>query len=122
MADSLVYLEHMKPGSCEAVLSRLLHRLGRFRSYFLCFFFPHALVKITWEEFLCSSKESSLTGLQNLATTIFTKDPIVPAETGNASIDSKKMHHNEELSGNANLSPLAKFLLTRYVKLLCREF
>lgn len=96
VADSLVYLECMKPGSCEAVLSRLLHRLG-------------------------SSKESSLTGIQNLATTIFTKDPIVPGEAGNVSVDSKKMQHNEELSGNANLSPLAKFLLTRWQGQVARD-
>lgn len=89
VVDSLVYLERMKPGSCETVVSNLLRRLG-------------------------SSKESSLLSLQNLATTIFTKSPIVPTEAGNASMDSKKKLSNADISGNANLSPLAKFLLTRW--------
>ncbi|KAL5730463.1 non-specific serine/threonine protein kinase [Ranunculus cassubicifolius] len=98
LTDSLVYLERTKPGSCEAIVGKLLQRLG-------------------------SSKESSLGGLQELATTVFAKSPILPAPIDIISVDAtnKKKQQNVDITGNANLSPLAKFLLTRWQGQVARD-
>ncbi|KAF8409210.1 hypothetical protein HHK36_005284 [Tetracentron sinense] len=91
VADSLMDLERLKPGYCEVLVSRLLHRLG-------------------------SSKESSVEGLQELAARIFTKSKTAPEEKEIANVEAvdTKKQQNKELSGNSNLSPLARFLLTRW--------
>ncbi|PIA35176.1 hypothetical protein AQUCO_03600083v1 [Aquilegia coerulea] len=96
LVDSLVYLERMKPGSCETIVSKLLQRLG-------------------------SSKESSLEGLQELASRVFTKNIAVPVETENANVEAMNKKKQAELSANANLSPLAKFLLTRWQGQVARD-
>ncbi|KAJ4982052.1 hypothetical protein NE237_032889 [Protea cynaroides] len=96
VADSLMDLEHVKPGSCEALVNVLLQRLG-------------------------SSRESSLKDLQELAARIFTKCKIAhEAENANAESDRRKQQ-NVELSENPNLSPLARFLLARWQSEVSRD-
>lgn len=89
LANSLTDLESMKPGSCEMLVTRLLQRLA-------------------------SSKEPSLKDLQELATRAFNKGKKAAEqpENANAEVDSKKKQQN---NSNANLSPLARFLLSRFV-------
>ncbi|KAA8526814.1 hypothetical protein F0562_008957 [Nyssa sinensis] len=98
VANSLMDMEHMKPGSCEFLVTGLLQRLG-------------------------SSKESSLKDLQELAAHIFTKGktPSEQTENANAEIDSKKKQQNKELHSNANLSALARFLLSRWQGQVSRD-
>ncbi|THG06000.1 hypothetical protein TEA_000258 [Camellia sinensis var. sinensis] len=89
--NSLMDLERMKPGSSEVFVTRLLQRLG-------------------------SSKESSLKDLQELAARVFTKGKMAPeqAENANPEADSRKKQPNKEFHSNTNLSPLARFLLSRW--------
>ncbi|XP_021309678.1 serine/threonine-protein kinase 25 isoform X2 [Sorghum bicolor] len=82
--DSLMDLEHEIPGSCEVLVGRLLHRLG-------------------------SSKDSSLQGLQETAMSIFTKKPESPSEKAG----DKKLANMPPLAA-PTVSPLARFLLTRW--------
>ncbi|KAG2637193.1 serine/threonine-protein kinase svkA-like isoform X3 [Panicum virgatum] len=82
--DSLMDLEHEIPGSCEALIGRLLHRLG-------------------------SSKESSLQGLQETAASVFAKKPEPPSEQASY----KKLASTPPLAA-PTVSPLARFLLTRW--------
>lgn len=62
----------------------------------------------------CSSKEPSLKDLQELAARTFSKGKMTPEQAENASpeVDSKKQP-NKEFHSNANLSSLARFLLSR---------
>nr|CAD1819128.1 unnamed protein product [Ananas comosus var. bracteatus] len=84
--ESLMELEHQLPGSCEAFITKLLQRLG-------------------------SSKESSLNGLYEVATSIFArKTETTPQETSNS---NKKMA-NAHAVDPPSLSPLARFLLSRW--------
>ncbi|XP_038691658.1 serine/threonine-protein kinase 24 isoform X3 [Tripterygium wilfordii] len=91
VTNSLINMERMKPGSCEVLVSKLLQQLA-------------------------SSKESSLKDLQELAARIFSKGKTVLEETqnANAEADTKKKQQNKEHNSNANLSPLARFLLSRW--------
>ncbi|KAG6634450.1 hypothetical protein CIPAW_12G120000 [Carya illinoinensis] len=90
IANSLVNMEHEKPGSCEVLVRRLLQQLA-------------------------SSKESSLKDLQELAARLFTKvKPTLETQNSNSETDNKKKQQNKELNSNANLSPLARFLLSRW--------
>ncbi|ONM57588.1 Protein kinase superfamily protein [Zea mays] len=82
--DSLMDLERDIPGSCEVLVGRLLHRLG-------------------------SSKDSSLQGLQETAMSIFTKEPEPPSEKAG----DKKLANMPPLAA-PTVSPLARFLLTRW--------
>ncbi|PAN14096.1 hypothetical protein PAHAL_2G383900 [Panicum hallii] len=82
--DSLMDLEHEIPGSCEVLIGRLLHRLG-------------------------SSKESSLQGLQETAASVFAKKPEPPSEQASY----KKLASTPPLAA-PTVSPLARFLLTRW--------
>ncbi|CAD6223712.1 unnamed protein product [Miscanthus lutarioriparius] len=82
--DSLMDLEHEIPGSCEVLVGRLLHQLG-------------------------SSKDSSLQGLQETAMSIFTKKPEPPSEKAG----DKKLANMPPLAA-PTVSPLARFLLTRW--------
>ncbi|KAL6840653.1 hypothetical protein ACP4OV_029517 [Aristida adscensionis] len=82
--DSLMDLEHELPGSSEVLIGRLLHRLG-------------------------SSKDSSLQGLQETAMSIFTKKP----EPSSEPISNKKVANTPPLAA-PTVSPLARFLLTRW--------
>ncbi|KAJ6845303.1 serine/threonine-protein kinase 4-like isoform X1 [Iris pallida] len=82
--DSLLELEHQNPGSCEALVGRLLHRLG-------------------------SCKEPSVKSLQDLAIRAFTKNIQTPQDT----VDGRKQP-STQLLDNPSLSPLARFLLSRW--------
>ncbi|KAJ0846837.1 hypothetical protein HanRHA438_Chr15g0729421 [Helianthus annuus] len=84
-------MEYTKPGSCEFLVTRLLHRLA-------------------------SSKEPSLKNLQEVAIRGFSKGKKVneQPENVNPEADSKNKQQNKEAQSNANLSPLARFLLSRW--------
>ncbi|XP_022749277.1 germinal center kinase 1-like [Durio zibethinus] len=91
VTNSLVNMERTKPGSCEALVRRLLERLA-------------------------SSKESSLKDMQELAARMFNKGKTTPGDTQNTNMetDSRKKQQHKELHSNSNLSPLARFLLSRW--------
>lgn len=55
--------------------------------------------------------------LQDLAAHIFARGK-TDAESTNAEVDSKKKQQNKDPHSNSNLSPLARFLLSRFVKKL----
>ncbi|KAK6132794.1 hypothetical protein DH2020_033472 [Rehmannia glutinosa] len=88
VANSLMDMERVKPGSSELFVTTLLQQLG-------------------------SSKEASLRDLQELADRIFVKGKIETPAT-NSEADTKKKQPNKELHSNANMSPLARFLLSRW--------
>ncbi|KAK6154357.1 hypothetical protein DH2020_008605 [Rehmannia glutinosa] len=88
VANSLMDIERVKPGSSELFVTTLLQQLG-------------------------SSKEASLRDLQELADRIFVKGKIETPAT-NSEADTKKKQPNKELHSNANMSPLARFLLSRW--------
>ncbi|KAI3753733.1 hypothetical protein L2E82_25794 [Cichorium intybus] len=89
--NSLMDMEYTKPGSCEFLVTRLLHRLA-------------------------SSKEPSLKNLQDVATRGFSKGKNVMEQPENASHedDNKKKQQKNEAQSNANLGPLTRFLLSRW--------
>ncbi|XP_059661488.1 uncharacterized protein LOC132307681 isoform X2 [Cornus florida] len=91
VVNSLMDMELMKPGSCEVLVTRLLHRLG-------------------------SSREASLKDLQEMAAHIFTKGKTTTEKTENTNVevDNRKKQQNKELHSNANLGSLARFLLSRW--------
>ncbi|EMS46330.1 Serine/threonine-protein kinase svkA [Triticum urartu] len=82
--SSLMDLEQEIPGSCEVLVGRILQRLG-------------------------SSKDSSLQSLNETAISIFTKKPEPPLEAGS----NKKQASTPPLAA-PTVSPLARFLLTRW--------
>ncbi|XP_027925909.1 germinal center kinase 1-like [Vigna unguiculata] len=86
--NSLINMEGSKPKSCEALLRQLLQRLA-------------------------SSKEDSLKDLQRLAGELFSKTKSAE-ETRNAQADNRKKQQSKEYNPNSNLSPLARFLLSRW--------
>ncbi|KAG6689323.1 hypothetical protein I3842_11G169000 [Carya illinoinensis] len=97
VTKSLINVERMKPGSCEVLVKRLLQQLA-------------------------SSKESSLKDLQELAACLFTKvKPTPEVQNSNSETDNKKKQQNKELNSNANLSPLARFLLSRWQGQVSRD-
>lgn len=117
-------MERLKPGSFEVLMSRMLQRLARSTSYLYLIFILDViylvnipLVQNSELEVSCSSKESSLKDLQDLATHVFTKGKTVTEQTSkvNADTDSRKKLQNKEANQNSNLSPLARFLLSRFV-------
>lgn len=73
---------------------------------------------------LCSSKESSLKDLHELASHVFSKGKTASEETqnANAEAENKKKQQNKEFHSNTNMSPLARFLLSRFVKRLVSLF
>ncbi|KAF2286052.1 hypothetical protein GH714_009958 [Hevea brasiliensis] len=93
VTNSLVNMERTKPGSAELLVRNLLQRLS-------------------------SSKDSSMKDLQELAGRLFSKGKAAPEETqnANAEAENRKKQQNKEYNSNANLSPLARFLLSRLVK------
>ncbi|XVF70158.1 hypothetical protein PTKIN_Ptkin11bG0138900 [Pterospermum kingtungense] len=95
VTNSLVNMERTKPGSCEALVRRLLERLA-------------------------SSKESSVKDMQELAARMFSKGKTTPddAQNRNMETDGRKKQQPKELNSNSNLSPLARFLLSRFVEIL----
>ncbi|KAL5736382.1 hypothetical protein ACOSQ2_031170 [Xanthoceras sorbifolium] len=95
VVSSLVNMERLKPGSCEVLVRRLLQQLS-------------------------SSKESSMKDLQELAARMFNKTSETTQNT-NAEADNRKKQQNKELPSNANLSPLARFLLSRWQGQVSRD-
>ncbi|KAG5546198.1 hypothetical protein RHGRI_018395 [Rhododendron griersonianum] len=97
VSNSLMDMERMKPGSSEVFVTRILQQLG-------------------------SSKEPSLKDLQELAARTFSKGKMTPEQAENASpeVDSKKQP-NKEFHSNANLSSLARFLLSRWQGQVSRD-
>ncbi|GAY64132.1 hypothetical protein CUMW_231220 [Citrus unshiu] len=89
VVSSLAYMERIKPGSCEVFVRRLLQQLA-------------------------SSKESSVKELQELSSRIFTKGKTAEAAQNANAEDNKKKQPNKDVNSNANLSPLARFLLSRW--------
>ncbi|XP_073123497.1 uncharacterized protein [Henckelia pumila] len=88
VSNSLMDMERVKPGSSELLVTKLLQRLS-------------------------SSKENSLKDLQELSARIFGKDNAeLPATSTEG--DGKKKQQSKELPSNANMSPLARFLLSRW--------
>ncbi|CAN1248962.1 Serine/threonine-protein kinase svkA [Linum perenne] len=83
--NSLANMERMKPGSCEIFVRSLLKKLS-------------------------SSKEGSMKELQELAAELLAKGKINAEEAQNAS----RKQQNKDLNSNPNLSPLARFLLSRW--------
>lgn len=67
---------------------------------------------------MCSSKESSLKDLQEQAARAFAKGKtaLEHTENANAEIENKKKQQTKEINSSANLSPLARFLLSRCVQ------
>ncbi|XP_040864317.1 germinal center kinase 1 isoform X2 [Glycine max] len=86
--NSLINMEGTKPKSCDVFVKKLLQRLA-------------------------SSKEDSLKDMQGLAGQLFSKNKSAE-ETQNAEADNRKKQQNKEHNSNSNLSPLARFLLSRW--------
>ncbi|GMI63638.1 hypothetical protein like AT3G15220 [Hibiscus trionum] len=91
VTNSLVNMERTKPGSCEALVRKLLERLA-------------------------SSKDASMKDMQELAAHKFNKGKMTPDDTQNTNreTDGRKKQQHKELPSNSNLSPLARFLLSRW--------
>ncbi|KAM7503983.1 hypothetical protein LguiB_002887 [Lonicera macranthoides] len=98
VTNSLMDMERMKSGSCEVLVGRLLQRLA-------------------------SSNESSLKDLQEQAARAFAKGKtaLEHTENANAEIENKKKQQTKEINSNANLSPLARFLLSRWQGQVSRD-
>ncbi|GAB2230805.1 hypothetical protein Droror1_Dr00015099 [Drosera rotundifolia] len=84
VANALIDMERVKSGSCEVLITRLLQRLA-------------------------SDRDPSLKGLQDLAAQSFSK-----ISRTNDEADNKKKHQSKEFHSSPNLSPLARFLLSRW--------
>ncbi|GAB4849481.1 hypothetical protein Ancab_004275 [Ancistrocladus abbreviatus] len=90
LENSLTDMERVNPGFGEVFISKLLQRLG-------------------------SSREPSLKELQDLAAKIFSRNSETQEQSHLISeADGKKKHQNKEFHSNPNLSPLARFLLSRW--------
>ncbi|XP_057454820.1 uncharacterized protein LOC130746268 isoform X2 [Lotus japonicus] len=87
--NSLVNMERTSPRSCDVLIKMLLQQLA-------------------------SSKESSLKDLQELAAQIFNKTNSAEETHRNAEPDNRKKQQNKDLHSNSSLSPLARFLLSRW--------
>ncbi|XP_007021552.2 PREDICTED: germinal center kinase 1 isoform X2 [Theobroma cacao] len=98
VTNSLINMERTKPGSCETLVRRLLERLA-------------------------SLKEPSMKDIQELAARMFNKGKATPEDTQNANMepDSRKKQQHKELNSNSNLSPLARFLLSRWQSQTSRD-
>ncbi|XP_042063695.1 germinal center kinase 1-like isoform X4 [Salvia splendens] len=95
VANALMDMENVRPGSSELFITKLLQQLA-------------------------SSKEGSMQDLRDLAAQIFAKGKIEMQAT-NAEADNKKKQVNKELNSNANMSPLARFLLSRWQGFASRD-
>ncbi|KAG9152552.1 hypothetical protein Leryth_023018 [Lithospermum erythrorhizon] len=86
--NSFIDMERAAPGSSEMFITRLLQRLA-------------------------SSRDSSLKDVQEVASRIFSNGNTERESAAAAEVDRKK-NQSKELQSNANLSPLARFLLSRW--------
>ncbi|KAE9585179.1 putative protein kinase STE-STE20-YSK family [Lupinus albus] len=82
--NSLINMENTKPRSSDVLVRKLLQQLA-------------------------SSKEDSLKDLQEFAGQLFSK-----TKSSDIDSDSRMKQQNKELHPNSNLSPLARFLLSRW--------
>ncbi|ERN16711.1 serine/threonine-protein kinase 24 isoform X1 [Amborella trichopoda] len=102
VTNSLIEMEHALPSSCEVFVSRLLQQLG-------------------------STKEPSVKGLQELAARIFAKTSAPPnmESANNEATSSKpsngKRQPNVDQTENSGLSPLARFLISRWQGQVSRD-
>ncbi|KAJ4826780.1 hypothetical protein Tsubulata_034766 [Turnera subulata] len=96
VTNALIDMERIKPGSCDILVKSLLQRLA-------------------------SSQESSMKDLQELAGRLLAKYKIAPEENANAEADNRKKHQNREYNSNTNMSPLARFLLSRWQGQVSRD-
>lgn len=98
VTNALIDMERIKPGSSEVLVSRLLHRLG-------------------------SSRDPSLKDLQELAAHIFSRSTSALEQSQNmmSDADNKKKQQSREFLSNPNISPLARFLLSRWHGQACRD-
>ncbi|KAL2944375.1 Serine/threonine-protein kinase svkA [Bienertia sinuspersici] len=88
--NALIDMERTKPGSSEVLVSRLLHRLG-------------------------CSRDPSLKDLQEVAVHIFSQSNKATEHSQDFSdSDSKKNLQTKEFLSNPNISPLARFLISRW--------
>lgn len=96
--NALIDMERTKPGSSEVLVSRLLNRLG-------------------------SSRDPSLRDLQELAVHIFSRSNKAPEHSQNmvSDSDSNKNLQSKEFLSNPNISPLARFLISRWHGQASRE-
>ncbi|KAL1567183.1 non-specific serine/threonine protein kinase [Salvia divinorum] len=95
VTNALMDMEHVRPGSSELFVTKLLQQLA-------------------------SSEEGSVKDLQELAARIYGKGKIETQAT-NAEAYSKKKQPNKEVNSNANMSPLARFLLSRWQGFASRD-
>ncbi|XP_047950006.1 serine/threonine-protein kinase 4-like isoform X3 [Salvia hispanica] len=95
VTNALMDMENVRPGSSELFVTKLLQQLA-------------------------SSKEGSVQDLRDLAAQIFAKGKVEMQAT-NAEADNKKKQVNKELNSNANMSPLARFLLSRWQGFASRD-
>ncbi|GER53846.1 kinase family protein [Striga asiatica] len=89
VANSLMDMERHNPGSSELLVTNLVQRLA-------------------------SSNDGSMKDLQDLAARIFVKAKIEIPSTSSEAADNKKKQQNKEHNSNSNMSPLARFLLSRW--------
>ncbi|KAK9674126.1 hypothetical protein RND81_12G212600 [Saponaria officinalis] len=90
VTNALIDMERRKPGSSEVFVSRLLHRLG-------------------------SSRDPSVKDLQELAVHIFlTSNRAFEQRNLMPDADIKKKQQSKEFLSNPSMSPLARFLLSRW--------
>ncbi|KAJ8747483.1 hypothetical protein K2173_014420 [Erythroxylum novogranatense] len=93
VTSALVNMERKKPGSCDVLVRNLLQQLA-------------------------SSKEPSMKDLQELATLLFTrfKTPHEGTQHLNSETDTRKKQQVKDFTSNANMSPLARFLLSSFTR------
>ncbi|KAI9083563.1 hypothetical protein K1719_034505 [Acacia pycnantha] len=94
--NSLVSMERANPKSCDVLVKKLLQRLA-------------------------SSKESSLKELQELAGDLFSKSASEETQNTSAATDDRRKLQNKDTHSQSNLSPLAKFLLSRWQGQVSRD-
>ncbi|URD95609.1 hypothetical protein MUK42_35358 [Musa troglodytarum] len=119
--ESLMDLEHQVPGTCEALTIKLLRQLQRSLPLIFCLHYAiipvvHSMPKIERSTLLYSSKELPLKRVHDLAVSIFSEK----TEASQESADGKKQPHapTPETPG---LSPLARFLLSRWQSHVSQE-
>ncbi|RRT69804.1 hypothetical protein B296_00036983 [Ensete ventricosum] len=119
--ESLMDLEHQVPGTCEALIIKLLWQLQRSLPLIFCLHYAiiplvHSMPKNERWTLLYSSKELTLKRVHDLAVSIFSEK----TEASQESADGKKQPH-APTPDTAGLSPLARFLLSRFVilQVLC---
>ncbi|XP_050218122.1 uncharacterized protein LOC126668930 isoform X2 [Mercurialis annua] len=102
--NSLIHMERTKPGSTDVFVRSLIRRLSSSSG-------------------LCSSKESSMKDLQELAARLFNKGKSALEETQNANTEAenKRKQQNKDFNSNPNLNPLARFLLSRWQSQVSRD-